>query len=184
MKKIDKEKRNAIFLKKILAGSTWEELEQEFVLTKTYIQTCLRKHIKLKKHYDLLLAKARANAKTKAIYVAETGALLNNSGLLRGKSRVFVPEFCKKEIEKIGPENVSILNNPKICWCNITWERVKNLPSREIKHRTIGITAFCCAMAKRNNDSRVVVYTNSRDIAELIEAQQLSNVSVVKFQRF
>lgn len=180
MRVVDKEKRSAEIEKKILAGKTWVELESEYMLTRTYMQACLKKYCKTKRQYNELLSVARANAKVNVIYVSETGALLNNSGFLRGKQRIFVPEFCKKEVERIEPQNKYVLENPRICWANIEWERVKLL-KRELKPRAIGIASFCCAMAKRNKSSRIVLYTNSRDVSELVYAQDMPNIEVVKF---
>lgn len=180
MRTINKERRSAAIERKIYSGSTWEELENEYMLTRTYMQTCLRKYCKTKQQYDTLLSVARANAKVNVIYISETGALLNNWGFLRGKQRVFVPDFCKREIEKISHNNDHVLSNPKICWANIKWERVKII-DRELKPRTISVASFCCAMAKRHKNSKVVLYTNSRDIAELVEAQTIPNISIVKF---
>lgn len=180
MRAINKERRSAAIERKIYSGNTWEELENEYMLTRTYMQTCLRKYCKTKQQYDTLLSVARANAKANVIYIAETGALLNNWGFLKGKQRVFVPDFCKREIEKIRPRSKYLLNNSKICWANIKWERV-NMIGRELKPRTISVASFCCAMAKRHKNSKIVLYTNSRDITELVEAQTIPNISIVKF---
>ena len=185
-KNLNVENRNESIIREIRNGASWEDLERKFKIGRTHMQLCLRKHYKKPLRYNLILVKARENSKNKesVIHVAETGALVARPSLLYKKQRVFVPDFCRNEIKSIatktGESYDKLLTNPKICWTNISWERIKTLADTEFKPRTIGVAAFCCAMAKRNKDKKIKFYTNSYFISELITAQAMPNVEVVR----
>lgn len=187
---LNKDNRNAKIISRINNGASWEELESEFKLSKSHMQACLRVYYKQSSRYNAILARARKNSNGKkdtdaVIHIAETGALLVHPTLLYHKKRVFVPEFCKKEIDSISSKEETnrsnILNNNKICWTNIRWEHIVVPKDVEVKPRTISVVAFCCAMAKRNRPSKVKLYTNSYAIEKLIAIQNVSNIEVVKF---
>ncbi len=184
-KKIKKDKRNEIIIDRISNGFTWDDLEREFDLTRSYMQNCLREHFENdKRKYKVLLAVARSNEKGKVIYIAETGVLIGHPAIFRNKNRIFVPNFCRKEIANLQVRNnedyTDIIKHPKICWSEIGWESITTIPNRNMKHRTIGITAFSCTIAKRNKETAVKLYTNSRDIEELVNVQNIPNLAVIK----
>lgn len=182
---IDKDSRNVTIISMINSGVTWETLEDKFMLTRAYMQQCLKAYFgENEKEYKLLLTTARANSNGKVIYITETGVLVSEPDFLKNKKRVFVPNWCQGEIKSLQfnlQEDYSeILQSPKICWTNIPTERIRTIPGRYVKHRTLGIAAFCCAMAKRNKGVTIKLYTNSRAIIELVKFQQISNIDVVK----
>lgn len=180
MKKIIDE-RNEYIIRRINQGATWEDMEEEFGLTTTYLRACLKRYLKDdEKRYQILLGIARANSNVRYIDVAETGALLNNSEAFENKKRVYVPSFCKCEIEKLGLGS-DMINNPKMCWVNIHWDHINISPAKRVKPRTIGITAFCCTMARHNKESIVRMHTNSKDIVDLIIAQNIPNIKIIKY---
>lgn len=170
--------RNKIAIARIDEGATWEDLEIELGVTRVYLQSCLKRYLE-EREYQLLLGVARANAKTKYIDVVETGSLLNAPELLENKLRVFAPSFCRDEIRKLAPES-DMINSPKISWANIRWEHINISPDKRVKPRTIGVVAFCCTMAKRNRDYIIRVYTNSKDIEDLLVVQKISNIKIIK----
>lgn len=166
--------------KAIEAGATWPELEGKFGATTAWLQACLKGSLS-EEEYRNVLATARKNSKAKkVIYIAETGALLACPNILNNASRVFAPDFCKKELQHLG-QGASFLNNPKMCWADIKWDPIKRIEGREMKPRTFGIVSFCCTMARRNQDAVIKVYTNSKEVVTLLTAQNVSNVKIKKY---
>lgn len=162
----------------IKAGATWGQLSDKLEVPQSHLQLQLKKYLgNNQRKYWNIVQMAKTNFKKKYIEVAETGALLHSTTILENVRRVFVPSFCKDEIEKMAPES-ELLSDFRICWSSIHWDRVSNLPVKILRNRTIGMTAFCNAMAKRYPKNIIRVHTSSKELEELLADQELPNIQV------
>lgn len=190
-KSINISTRNEKVKAMIRSGATWEDIEKEFGVTRAWIQICLKESYTNQTAYNNLLAKARENQAARdknTVIVTETGALLNYFEQVikpRQQNAVCAPAFCKKEILRIG--NVSedskkkVLSSKRITWVERAEREqlvVKPKPDEPVKPRVYGIVALCCSLSKEGK--KVLLKTNSRQIAALAEAQGLG-IKIVKF---
>lgn len=168
----------------INTGSTWSEVEQEFKVTRAYLQKLLRDdYYKTETGYNNLLARARQNEKekrSKTVIVSETGALFRGFDIPRGV-KVMIPRFCKKEVWKHafhnGVKAQDVINNPKFTWVQREQEFLNVRAEKgSFKPRTVGIVALCCRLIKEGFAVRCI--TTSREISELAKLQNLSEKSL------
>jgi len=184
-------------------GATWNEVESELGIGRTYIQRLLQKdYYKSAARYNNLLAKARENAKIKAkaamlvraktevknvkehVVVTETGALLKfyePTGV-----KTYVPEFCQHEIRRLAAQNgrnaEKLIADKRLTWVPREKENIKvRFPKGLFKPRTIGIVALVCKLLDEGFEVELV--TSSREVFELaglqgVDAPELTIVKI------